>query len=223
MATLTASESGRAALLRTSICSRSLNTDGHRCDIICRLLRPQSLKMKGQPVHAPPRESLINAFTKAFEGLAILLMREKPVRAAACMINKTDTRFGRRLRTQVQRARTRGSSESWVAMNSTPAKAPGSSVALATWWEKFVAALGDYHGHSWAITEISTYMSSAFISGENKNVGWQARELFKNRKNRASEQSGGRHAALGKPTGTQRAVRTEWHALAMRKKYREAH
>ena len=45
-------------------------------------------------------------------------------------------------------------------------------------WEKFVAALGEPHGHYRAITEISMDMSPRYIAGADQNIGSQARGVF---------------------------------------------
>jgi hypothetical protein len=86
------------------VCWRHLNVFEHRGDIVCRLPRAPCLKTGKVYRVTPPWEGLSKAFTKAFEALAILLMREMPVCPAAGLINETDTRLWRLLRAQMEHA-----------------------------------------------------------------------------------------------------------------------
>ena len=179
------------------VCWRHRNVFEHRCDIVCRLPRAQCLQTGKVYRVTPPRESLSKAFTKAFEALAILLMREMPVSAAARLTGETDTRLWRLLRVHVERAwpRVDWSEVSIVGCDELSARKGhryvsvfcdlvGKRVLFAvegkdkSVWEKFVTALGEHNGHYRAITEISMDMSPACIAGADENIGSQARVGF---------------------------------------------
>ena len=167
------------------VCWRHLNVFEHRGDIVCRLPRAPCLKTGKVYRVTPPWEGLSKAFTKAFEALAILLMREMPVCPAAGLINETDTRLWRLLRAQVEHAWpcVDWSEISIVGCDELSARKGhryvrvfcglvGKRVLFAvegkdkSVWEKFVAALGEPHGHYRAITGISMDMSPGYISRE---------------------------------------------------------
>jgi transposase len=179
------------------VCWRHLNVFEHRCDIVCCLPRAQCLTTGKVYRVTPPWEGLSKAFTKAFEALAVLLMREMPVSAAARITGETDTRLWRLLRAQVERAwpRVDWSEVSIVGCDELSARKGhryvsvfcdlvGKRVLFAvegkdkSVWEKFVKALGEHNGHNRAITEISMDMSPAYIAGANENIGSQARVVF---------------------------------------------
>lgn len=83
---------------------RHLNVFEHRCEIRCRLPRGRCTKSGKVYRVKPPWEGLSKHFTKAFEALSLLLMREMPVLAVSRMVKETDTRLWRMLKAHVAAA-----------------------------------------------------------------------------------------------------------------------
>jgi transposase len=176
---------------------RHLNVFEHRCEIRCRLPRGRCLRTHKVYRVRPPWEGLSKHFTQAFEALALLLMREMPVAAAARQVGEHDTRLWRMLHAHVAAAYPQadfsqvtcvGCDEMSVRKGhryvSVFCDLIGKRVLFATagrdktTWERFVAALAAHNGHSRAITEVSMDMSPAYIAGVEENCGSQAVIVF---------------------------------------------
>ena len=176
---------------------RHLNVFEHRCTIVCRLPRAQCVQSGKVYRVTPPWEGLSKAFTKAFEALTLLLLREMPVSAAARLTKESDTRLWRLLSAHVQRAwpRVDWSEVTIVGCDELSARKGHRYVSVfcdlakkrvlfavegkdKSVWEKFVRALGEHNGHHRAITELSMDMSPAYIAGADENIGSQATVVF---------------------------------------------
>jgi transposase len=83
---------------------RHLNVFEYRCEIRCRLPRAKSRKTDAVFRVPVPWEGLSKHFTFGFEAVAVMLMREMPVRKVSEVLGETDTRLWRMLREQVARA-----------------------------------------------------------------------------------------------------------------------
>src|SRR3954471_22178093 len=72
---------------------RHLNVFEHKCEIHCRL--PRARCRTCQRIHRvlPPWEGLSMHFSKGFEAMALLLLREMPVARVAQLLKETDTRL----------------------------------------------------------------------------------------------------------------------------------
>lgn len=77
---------------------RHLNVFEHKCEIRCRLPRGRC-EASGKVYRVrPPWEGLSKHFTKAFEAMALLLLREMPAAAAGRIMDEHDTRLWRMLK-----------------------------------------------------------------------------------------------------------------------------
>ena len=176
---------------------RHLNVFEHKCEIRCRLPRGRSEKSGKIYRVRPPWEGLCKHFTKAFEAMTLLLLREMPVSAVGRMIDEHDTRLWRMLKAHVSLAHPQadwsqvtcvGCDEMSVRKGhryvSVFCDLVGKRVLFATpgkdktVWKSFVEALADHHGHPRAIEEISVDMSPAYIAGVKENIGTQAKVVF---------------------------------------------
>ena len=85
---------------------RHLNVFEHRCEIRCRLPRGRRVCDATSKVYrmTPPWEGLAKHFTKGFEAMVRLLLRQMPVAAVARHVGETDTRLWRMLHAHVARA-----------------------------------------------------------------------------------------------------------------------
>jgi len=175
---------------------RHLNVFEHRCLLRCRLPRARKPDGSVYRVH-PPWEGLCKHFTKAFEAMALLLLREMPVAAVARALDEHDTRLWRLLQAHVTAAYPQvdfsavtcvGCDEMSVRKGhryiSVFCDLVGKRVLFAcanrdsATWEKFARALGEHNGHPRAITHVSIDMSPAYMKGIAENIGSQARVIF---------------------------------------------
>jgi transposase len=167
---------------------RHLNVFEHRCEIRCRLPRGKCRSCGHVFRVRPPWEGLSTHFTKQFEALALLLIREMPVAKAAQIIGETDMRLWRMTFKHVEQAYA-GADFSQVCcvgvdeLNirkgheylSVFADLVAKRVLFATEgkdkqvWGKFVEALEKHNGHRHAITQVSMDMSAAYQSGAAEN------------------------------------------------------
>src|SRR5690242_1551018 len=83
---------------------RHLDVFEHRCEIRCRLPRARCEKTGKVYRVRPPWEGLSKHFTKGFEAMSLLLIREMPMAAAARKLKETDTRLWRMLKAHVAAA-----------------------------------------------------------------------------------------------------------------------
>jgi transposase len=74
---------------------RHLNVFEHKCEIHCRLPRARCRTCHKTHRVLPPWEGLSMHFTKGFEAMALLLLREMPVATVAQFLDETDTRLWR--------------------------------------------------------------------------------------------------------------------------------
>jgi len=176
---------------------RHLNVFEHKCEIRCRLPRGRC-ETSGKVYRVrPPWEGLCKHFTKAFEAMALLLLREMPVAAVGRIVDEHDTRLWRMLKAHVAAAYPQAdwSQVTCVGCDEMSARkghryvsvfcdlvgkrvlfaVPGKDKKV---WESFAQALSDHNGHHRAIEEVSMDMSPAYIAGVKENIGDQARVVF---------------------------------------------
>lgn len=175
---------------------RHLNVFEHRCVLRCRLPRGQREDGSVYRVH-PPWEGLGIHFTKAFEAMTLLLLRQMPVAATARQLGEHDTRLWRMLHAHVAAAYPKIdlSAVTCVGCDEMSARKGqryvsvfcdlvGKRVLFAcegkdhTTWEKFVRALEGHNGHHRAIKRVCIDMSRAYIKGVRENIGSQALVVF---------------------------------------------
>lgn len=160
---------------------RHLNVFEHRCQIHCRLPRSKCSGCKKIERVQPPWEGLSKHFTKQFETLALLLVREMPVATAAEIIGETDTRFWRMIFAHVDCAyKKKDMSEvTCVGVDEMSirkgheyltifADLKEKQVLFATegrdgsTWERFIAEWEKHEGHRHQLTQVSMDMSRAY-------------------------------------------------------------
>jgi transposase len=162
---------------------RHLNIFEHRCSLRCRL--PRGRRPDGTTYRVtPPWEGLAKHFTKAFEAMALLLMRHMPIAAVARAIKETDTRLWRVMHAHVEQAR---KELDWSAVTCVGcdelsirkghnyvtvfADVKAGHVLFATpgkdmkTWDAFIKELDAHNGHGKAINEVSMDMSPAYQAG----------------------------------------------------------
>lgn len=175
---------------------RHLNVFEHHCVLRCRL--PRGRREDGSVYRvSPPWEGLSKHFTRAFEAMALLVLRQMPVAAAARQLEEHDTRLWRMLHAHVAAAYPKADFSGVVCVGCDEMSARkghrylsvfcdliGKRVLFAcegkdsSTWERFVEALGEHNGHHRAITEVSIDMSPAYIKGVEENIGSQALVVF---------------------------------------------
>lgn len=176
---------------------RHLNVFEHRCEIHCRLPRGQRTTDRKVYRVLPPWEGLAKHFTRSFEAMVLLLLRQMPVAAVARHIGETDTRLWRLLHAHIAMAWPKVDWSGVVCVGCDELNvrkghnyvsvfcdllgkrvlfaAPGKDQST---WAAFVAALGEHNAHPRAITEVSIDMSPAYIAGVRENLGDQAVIVF---------------------------------------------
>lgn len=176
---------------------RHLDVFEHQCEIRCRLPRARCSKTGKVYRVRPPWEGLSRHFTKGFEAMALLLMREMPMAAVARKLKEHDTRLWRMLKAHVAAAHPQadwsevccvGCDEMSVRKGhryvSVFCDLIGKRVLLAvpgkdkSVWEEFTRALEEHNGHPRAISEVSIDMSPAYIAGVKENCGERTRIVF---------------------------------------------
>jgi len=175
---------------------RHLNVFEHRCVLRCRL--PRGRREDGGVYRVqPPWEGLGMHFTKAFEAMVLLLLRQMPVAAAARLVGEHDTRLWRMLHAHVAAAYPKLDFSGVVCVGCDEMSARkghryvsvfcdliGKRVIFAcegkdsTVWDRFVQALGEHNGHPKAIKEVSMDMSPAYIKGARSYIGKEAVIVF---------------------------------------------
>lgn len=175
---------------------RHLNVFEHRCEIRCRLPRARCGKTGKVYRVRPPWEGLSKHFTKAFEAMALWLMREMPMAAVARKLQETDTRLWRMLKAHVAAAYPAAdwSQVSRVGCDEMSVRKghryisvfcdlTGKRVLVAvpgrdkSVWAKFTEALSQHHGRPGLIQEVSIDMSPAYFAGAQEQCS-QARVVF---------------------------------------------
>jgi transposase len=175
---------------------RHLNVFEHRCVLRCRVPRGQRRDGSVYRVQ-PPWQGLCKHFTKAFEAMALLLLREMPVAATARRLGEHDTRLWRLLHAHVAATYPKldFSGVTCVGCDEMSARKGRRYVSVfcdlvgrrvlfacagrdAGAWEKFVQSLGEHNGHYRAITRVSIDMSPAYLKGVAQSIGMQAQVIF---------------------------------------------
>src|SRR5215217_6811804 len=167
---------------------RHLNVFEHKCEIRCRL--PRARCRICQKIHRvlPPWEGLSMHFTKGFEAMALLLLREMPLATAARMLQETDTRLWRMIFAHVELAYERKdmSEVTCVGVDEMSirkghqyltifADLKAKGVLFATegkdgsTWERFIAEWEKHEGHRHQLTAVSMDMSKAYRAAV---LGW---------------------------------------------------
>ena len=176
---------------------RHLDVFEYPCELRCRLPRARCTKTGKVYRVRPPWEGLSKHFTKAFEAMTLLLLRDMPVAAVARKLKEHDTRLWRMLKAHVAAAYPQadwsnvccvGCDEMSVRKGhryiSVFCDLIGKRVLFAvpgkdkSTWETFAQALEKHNGHPRAITEASIDMSPAYIAGVKENIGSQAAIVF---------------------------------------------
>lgn len=162
---------------------RHLNIFEHRCTLRCRL--PRGRRGDGTTYRVtPPWEGLAKHFTKAFEAMALLLMRHMPMAAVARTIKETDTRLWRIMKAHVEQARKQldWSAVTCVGCDELSIRKGHNYVTVfadmkarhvlfatpgkdMTTWDRFMKELDNRNGHGKAINEVSMDMSPAYQAG----------------------------------------------------------
>jgi len=162
---------------------RHLNVFEHKCEIHCRL--PRARCRTCQKIHRvqPPWEGLSIHFTKAFEAMALLLLREMPVARVAKLVDETDTRLWRILFEHVDAAYAGKDMSAVVYLGVDEmsirkgheyltifADLKEKAVLFATegkdksTWERFIAEWEKHEGHRHQLLQVSMDMSQAYRS-----------------------------------------------------------
>ena len=160
---------------------RHLNVFEHRCQIHCRLPRARCRLCRKTHRVRPPWEGLSKHFTRGFEALALLLMREMPVARVAEVVDEHDTRLWRMLFAHVEAAyRAKDMSEvTRLGVDEMCirkgreyltifADLKGKAVLFATegkdkeTWDRFIAEWEKHEGHRHQLLQVSMDMSKAY-------------------------------------------------------------
>jgi transposase len=168
---------------------RHLNIFEYRCEIVCRLPRGKCGKCGKVTTIRAPWEGLTKHFTLAFESMALLLMRESPVKTVAAFVGEHDTRLWRMLDRHVEKAREEKQMGEVDAVccdelairkgrvyASVFADARKREVLFSTetkeeaTWERFAADLREHGGDPAKILWGSIDMSKSYQAGARKNA-----------------------------------------------------
>jgi len=176
---------------------RHLDVFEHRCEIRCRLPRGRCSQSGKVYRVRPPWEGLSKHFTKGFEVMALMFMREMPMAVLSRKLQETDTRLWRMLKAHVAAAYPQADWSQVYCVGcdemstrkghhyvSVFCDLIGKRVLLAvpgrdkSVWERFARALEAHHGTPRAITEVSMDMSPSYIAGAREHCGEKARIVF---------------------------------------------
>lgn len=169
---------------------RHLNVFNKECVIVCAL--PRGRRADDGKVYrvTPPWEGRSKHFTREFEGFALTLMREMPVKRAGEILGESDQRMWRMLFAHVEEAYARLSLEDavWVGADEMNRRKGHNYLTVfadlvqkrvifatpgkdASTWERFAAELLRHNGHPKAITQVAIDMSAAYAKGVRENFG----------------------------------------------------
>ena len=160
---------------------RHLNVFEHKCEIHCRLPRTRCRTCHKTERVLPPWEGLSMHFTKAFEAMALLLLRDMPVATVAAFVDETDTRLWRMLFAHVTAAYQRKdmSEVTCVGVDEMSirkghqyltvfADLKNKAVLFATegrnkeTWDRFIAEWEKHNAHPHQLTHVSMDMSKTY-------------------------------------------------------------
>jgi transposase len=160
---------------------RHLNVFEHKCEIHCRLPRARCRTCAKTHRVPPPWEGLSMHFTKGFEAMALLLLREMPVATVADLLDETDTRLWRMIFAHVDAAYARRdmSEVTRIGVDEMSlrkgheyltifADLKDKSVLFATegrdkeTWKAFIEEWEKHEGHRHQLTCVSMDMSKAY-------------------------------------------------------------
>jgi transposase len=160
---------------------RHLNVFEHKCEIHCRLPRARCRTCHKTHRVLPPWEGLSMHFTKGFEAMALLLLREMPVATAAELLDETDTRLWRMIFAHVDAAYAKKDMSEVTAVGvdemnirkgheylTVFADLKEKTVLFATegkdkqTWEAFIKEWEKHEGHRHQLTCVSMDMSQAY-------------------------------------------------------------
>jgi transposase len=169
---------------------RHLNVCQLESEIACALPRGRCRDCRSVFTVRPPWEGRSNRFTQEFEGFALTLMREMPVKKAGEILGETDQRLWRMLFAHVDAAWADLSWENvvWVGADEMNRRKGHNYLTVfvdlvakrvllavegkdASVWERFAAELGRHNGHPKAITQVAIDMSPAYQKGVRENFG----------------------------------------------------
>jgi transposase len=169
---------------------RHLNVCQLQSEIVSALPRGQCRECKKVYTVRAPWEGRSRGLTQEFEGFALTLMREMPVKKAGEILGETDQKLWRALFAHVDAAWTDLSWENvvWVGADEMNRKKGHNYLTVfvdlqakrvllavegkdATVWERFSEQLSQHNGHPRAITQIAIDMSPAYMKGVRENFG----------------------------------------------------
>ena len=169
---------------------RHLSVCQLQSEIGCALPRGQCQRCQKVYTVRPPWEGRSPRFTQEFEGFALTLMREMPVKKAGEILGETDQRLWRMLFAHVDAAWTGLSWENvvWVGADEMNRRKGHNYLTVfvdlvakrvllavegkdAQVWEEFAEQLVKHNGHPKAITQVAIDMSPAYIRGVKDNFG----------------------------------------------------
>lgn len=169
---------------------RHLNVCQLESEIACALPRGRCRDCRSVFTVRPPWEGRSHRFTQEFEGFALTLMREMPVKKAGEILGETDQRLWRMLFAHVDAAWADLSWENviWVGADEMNRRKGHNYLTVfvdleakrvllavegkdASVWERFAAELGRHNGHPKAITQVAIDMSPAYQKGVRDNFG----------------------------------------------------
>jgi transposase len=169
---------------------RHLNVCQLESEIVCALPRGQCAACGKVYTVRAPWEGRSPRFTQEFEGFALTLMREMPVKKAGEILGETDQRMWRILFAHVDAAWAGLSWENvvWAGADEMNRRKGHNYLTVfvdlqakrvllavegkdASVWERFAEQLLAHNGHPKAITQVAIDMSPAYIRGVLDNLG----------------------------------------------------
>jgi transposase len=169
---------------------RHLNVCQLQSEIVCSLPRGQCPHCQKVFTVRAPWEGRSRGLTQEFEGFALTLMREMPVKKAGEILGETDQKLWRALFAHVDAAWADLSWENvvWVGADEMNRKKGHNYLTVfvdleakrvllavegkdAGVWEHFAEELLQHNGHPKAITQVAIDMSPAYIRGVKDNFG----------------------------------------------------
>jgi len=169
---------------------RHLNVCQLQSEIVSSLPRGQCKQCQKVYTVKAPWEGRSRGLTQEFEGFALTLMREMPVKKAGEILGESDQKLWRTLFAHVDAAWAQLSWENvvWVGADEMNRKKGHNYLTVfvdleakrvllavegkdASVWERFAAELLRHNGHPKAITQVAIDMSPAYMKGVRENFG----------------------------------------------------